>query len=694
MALANVVQILLGDPDWSLSQLRAGNAGSGAFQQNGQTLTVTNAPRALRLGVASGSSGVFTLNGGAINYANGGFNVGELGQATLNVNGGSIGGNQPLAVNVGSSLDGVTATIDAGLSKDGHTWFEQGFYAADVTRGLPVAGSSFTHESLLDHSYTMPSSYAGNCVVLIGDGLTSGTVTLTTATACSALSFLGSAGNGDVTINYTVHYASPGTTETGSLVVPDWWANLPTIALRPGGRVRASGLDFQIGDPPRLFSIDIPLTDTVNAVTSIDLTYSSGGVAGLLALSGNTGAAFVPLAISGYNADAVIESAAPIYVASTITNILNQTAGTIDITGELWVGNVGEAIYNLSGGTNTFRNWTGFGRSGGSGVLNMTGGELTKTGNGNLIFGSPYQNLFGHNPSGVLNHSGGTINCQNGEFWCPEGSSGLGTVSGTYNLSGTAVMNVNSWFAVGRNGASGTLNMTGGAINKTGGGQPAIIIADGGGAVGQVTQSAGTITSSSELWIGQNGGTATYNLSGTGAINVNNWFAIGRGGNGANGTLTITGGSINQAVNGVFIVGDNSQGSMSQSAGTVSARELWIGQGGGGNGTYDLSGAAASLTVNGYVVIGRDGTATMNMSGGTFTKTGDAGSHLIIASGGNGTLTQTGGDVVSTLSDTWMAENGTATWTLSGSATATLSDLRTWSEWRLGRALSTLTAAR
>ena len=73
-------------------------------------------------------------------------------------------------------------------------------------------------------------------------------------------------------------------------------------------------------------------------------------------------------------------------------------------------------------------------------------------------------------PSGVLNHSGGTINMPERRGLVSGRSSDLGTVSGTYNLSGTAVMNVNDWFAIGRNGASGTLNMTGGAINKTGGG--------------------------------------------------------------------------------------------------------------------------------------------------------------------------------------------------------------------------------
>lgn len=674
----NAVQINVGDPDWIVNGISAGRSiGNGAFVQNGQNVYLTNAVGrgAVRLGVAPGRSGAYTINGGALNYT-GEFNVGELGTATLNVFGGSITGNGNLAINVGSSLDGVTATY-GGTNKSDYTWFEQGFYTPDPSRGIPAAGSTFASETLPDHSFTMPASYAVNNAVQVFNGVSNATINFTTPTAATALSFLGSAGFGTANVNYTVHHADT-TTQSGTLALLDWFDNAGVVAARPGGRISANGLQTQIindgPNKPYLVSLDLAIANTTSPITSVDLTYVSGGVASLFAVSSSSGGDFTPKAITGYNQDIVVEVGAPIYVSSTVTNVLNQTAGAINITGEMFVGNVGAGIYNLSGGTNTVANWIGVGRSGGNGVINMTGGVLNHTGGGNLILGTPYQNLPGHDVSGVLNHSGGTINMQSGEVWVPEGGSPFGAISGTYNLSGTAVMNVGSWFAIGRNGSSGTLNMTGGIINKTGGGQPAIIIADGGGAVGQVTHSAGTINSSSELWIGQNGGSGTYNLSGTGALNINNYLAIGRAGNGANGSLTMTGGSINQAVNGVFIVGDNSQGAFLQNAGPATAREFWIGNGGAGNGNYDLSGTA-SLTVNGWAVIGRGGVGIMNMSGGTFTKTGDAGNHLIIASGGNGFLNQTGGNVISTLSDTYVAENGTAIWTLSGGS-ATMSVVR------------------
>ena len=65
----NVVQINVGDPDWTVNQIRAGNgAGSGAFVQNGQAVTLIGTNIAspafttpFRLGIVAGGTGVYTL---------------------------------------------------------------------------------------------------------------------------------------------------------------------------------------------------------------------------------------------------------------------------------------------------------------------------------------------------------------------------------------------------------------------------------------------------------------------------------------------------------------------------------------------------------------------------------------------------------------------------------------------------------
>ncbi len=101
---ANAVQINLGDPDWTVGQIRAGNSlGNGAFVQNGQTVTALgtnyNGPviseffTPFRLGIVAADSGVYTMNGGVLNYGTGPFNIGEVGTGTLNFNGGTILGN-------------------------------------------------------------------------------------------------------------------------------------------------------------------------------------------------------------------------------------------------------------------------------------------------------------------------------------------------------------------------------------------------------------------------------------------------------------------------------------------------------------------------------------------------------------------------------------------------------------------------
>jgi len=134
-----------------------------------------------------------------------------------------------------------------------------------------------------------------------------------------------------------------------------------------------------VGNAPYLLSVDVSLTNP-NAVTSINLSYVSGGgtfaTATLLAVSGQTtgGGSFDPLAISGYNADVVVEAAAPSpVVSSSITDILNQTNGSVNLggNGQLFVGNGGNGVYNLSGGNINIESWLITGRSGGNGTFNM-----------------------------------------------------------------------------------------------------------------------------------------------------------------------------------------------------------------------------------------------------------------------------------------------------------------------------------
>jgi len=280
---------------------------------------------------------------------------------------------------------------------------------------------------------------------------------------------------------------------------------------------------------------------------------------------------------------------------------------TLNLNGEVWIGQRPNGIGTLAlgSGTISISNWFAIGRSGGKGTVNMTGGVLNKSANGNLIIGTAFQNPAGGLPAGTLNHSGGTINCQN-EFWLAEG----GAASGTNNISGTAVLNLNNWMSIGR-GGTGVVNFTSGTINRAGGGS-AYIVGDNGRGI-QI-QSGGTLNCANELWIGQGGsGNGQYDLSG-GTVTINNWVAIGRGG--GIGVLNLSGGSItkNGTSGNRFIIGAGASGVVNQTGGSLSntVSDLYLAE--NNIGTWNLSGGQATTDIIRYA-INASGRGTLNLSG-------------------------------------------------------------------------------
>ncbi len=301
---------------------------------------------------------------------------------------------------------------------------------------------------------------------------------------------------------------------------------------------------------------------------------------------------------------------------NSVTDVVNQTAGIISLTGtgQLFVGNGGSAIYNLSGGTNTVNNYIAFGRSGGNGTVNMTGGLLVQNGGGNLLVGTGFQNPSGGTPVGVLNQSAGTINCK-GQFLCPETSPAVGT----YNLSGTGSLVVNSWLVFGRSGGGGTLNISGGSILQTNsnGGNCEI----GEGTSGTVNQTGGSVTiASNDIWIGQGGGASgIYNMNG-GSLSVNSWIAVGR--QGGNGTLNLTNGTVTKTGNtgNHFDVGAGGTGTINQYGGLITnaVGDFWLGE--SAPATWNFNGGTAILQ-NLVMCVDASASAQLNLNCGLFQVT-------------------------------------------------------------------------
>jgi autotransporter-associated beta strand protein len=168
----------------------------------------------------------------------------------------------------------------------------------------------------------------------------------------------------------------------------------------------------------------------------------------------------------------------------------------------------------------------------GSGALNVAGAGASVTVQGGMIVGD--------NTAGHVTQSTGLVNVTGGELWIADSAA----AEGDYSISGDAVLTVNNWMAVGRRSGKGTLNMTGGTVNKTGGGN--LTISTGTGGTGVINQSAGVFNNlNSQTFVGEswNGdGNGTWNLSGTAEANLRD-VIIGNGG-ASTGLINLDGGTL------------------------------------------------------------------------------------------------------------------------------------------------------
>jgi hypothetical protein len=223
---------------------------------------------------------------------------------------------------------------------------------------------------------------------------------------------------------------------------------------------------------------------------------------------------------------------------------------TISGTGVLNV-NSGELRVGQGGGANATLNieddaavntnyWTVIGRNGGTGVLNMSGGTLTKAGGGNFIVAA------GGNSNGTFSQTSGTFTNTASETWVNEGG-----VSGLYDLSG-GVANLGV-IDVGRaGGGNAELRVRGtGAMTAT-----TVRLGAADGVTSLVNLSGGSLTASS-VEPGAGTGTKTFNFTGgvlsTGAyalatpLDNGGTGTLAPGGQGAVGTTAITSGYLQGA---------------------------------------------------------------------------------------------------------------------------------------------------
>jgi len=319
--------------------------------------------------------------------------------------------------------------------------------------------------------------------------------------------------------------------------------------------------------------------------------------------------------------------------------------GVVNVGGETHIGEHGTALLTINGGV-----FNG-GVNGGNPGLCM--GDADWSANGVLPSDS--------NPVGTLVMNGGTINTAH-EMWLGEGNSGR-VGSGTLLLTNGSI-NLGSWFAIGRFGGIGDLEMAGGSITMMSGNNGNITLATTPGQ-GTVNQTGGVITNTAtQTWVAESavgnwtlaGGEdvlgiihLTQNAGASGTFNLNggDLFATGITDNGGAGTFNFNGGTLHAGaganslwmhdINGSVNVQSNAIINTEGNDVTISQALLDGGTGGGliklGAGTLTLSGTSfysgPTIVSNGTLAV-----ATATFADGTYTVKDSAGLGVVLANAG------------------------------------------------------------
>jgi autotransporter-associated beta strand protein/T5SS/PEP-CTERM-associated repeat protein len=273
--------------------------------------------------------------------------------------------------------------------------------------------------------------------------------------------------------------------------------------------------------------------------------------------------------------------------------------------------------------------------------------------------------VSGGSPTGIFVMNGGTVNTAIGvELWLGEGNNNTAGVvgTGTMYMNGGAV-NIGSWFAIGRFGGIGDLEMTGGSITMIPGNPGNITLGTTPG-TGVINQSGGAITNTAtQTWVCEteqgtwnlNGGWAvlgtvhvTQNGGANGTFNLNGGDLVATeitDNNGGAGVFNFNGGTLHAGTSTPNLMHDIDGAAFVQANGAKINTEGYdatisqsLTDGGGGltklgAGTLTLSGAngysGPTIVSNGILL-----TSTLSFADGTYTVEDGAGFGVVVAAPG------------------------------------------------------------
>jgi hypothetical protein len=234
----------------------------------------------------------------------------------------------------------TTAVMDGGnaaTNSAGNGFYEVGFNRDAPSTGVPRAGTTVTNSG---RAFTFAADYSQKNVFYLGpyEGYTTAAANLVNPVAYQALSILSCAGNGPVTLDVVVRHAD-STAESFQINSPDWF-NQPDPFYVVNGRFNPStlGMDAVNSGNPRLYTNDIVLANVTSPVTAVEFSYVGGGRAAVFALAGLEpgGSMFLPVEVTGYNADVIVEASAPRYPAALTNYTTVSMDGGTNNTGNTW----------------------------------------------------------------------------------------------------------------------------------------------------------------------------------------------------------------------------------------------------------------------------------------------------------------------------------------------------------------------
>lgn len=286
--------------------------------------------------------------------------------------------------------------------------------------------------------------------------------------------------------------------------------------------------------------------------------------------------------LSGAAAQTVYSSGTNSITTDTTISTYTALAGPVDTPPVLNLG--ADVTLTVGDGSSTAFLLVGFNGEptyGRAGIFNQTGGTISVVGVEGAVFPGSAVAIGDSGGVGTFNLSGGTLDLKTNSGSNKITNLAVGTTGGTGTLaqSGGAVM-IGTNFSIGTGSASsnGMYTMTGGTLTGFGVGE-----------------------GSSFIYLGDEGGTGTWNIGGTANVDL------------ASTTTVYVGGD----ENGV----SGNTGAIVQSGGTATFDgNLILGRLAGSTGTYDLDGG--TLEIGGNRLLAGDGTASLKLGGGTLKVTG------------------------------------------------------------------------